>query len=185
MDYALERLINAPAGQVPLLDAVMVGASTSGQLVFMAVVGVWIVAALWLRSRTDLTASVSALAASGVALALNVAASDVWYRSRPFVAHPHQVTLLVAHAADASFPSDHAAAGLAIATVLVRVHPRPGLAAILFAALMSYARVYVGLHYPFDVVTGMGIGVAAGVMLLWLRSWADDHVRGPWHGRTL
>jgi len=82
-----------------------------------------------------------------------------WDRPRPFVAHPAAVHVLVAHARDGSFPSDHAAAGFAIAFALYLVHRRLGALALVAATVMSYARVYVGLHYPSDVLVGALIGV--------------------------
>ncbi|MBV9121085.1 MAG: phosphatase PAP2 family protein [Chloroflexi bacterium] len=96
-------------------------------------------------------------------------ASHLWYRPRPFVAHANVVHLLLAHSPDASFPSDHAAAGFAIAVVLAGSYPKSGAVALIYAALMSYARVYVGEHYPGDVLAGAAIGVACAALLLtWL-----------------
>jgi undecaprenyl-diphosphatase len=76
---------------------------------------------------------------------------------------------LLPHAADASFPSDHAAAGFAIVAVLIAFRPKVGIAAALFAILMCYARVYVGNHYPGDVLAGAVIGLIVGVIMIrWL-----------------
>lgn len=86
------------------------------------------------------------------------------------MAHAGQVHLLLPHAADSSFPSDHAAAAFAIAVVLVAVHRRLGSLLLLTAALIGFARVYVGDHYPGDVLVGAGVGVAAAAVLLFF-SW--------------
>jgi membrane-associated phospholipid phosphatase len=54
--------------------------------------------------------------------------------------------------------------------VLFAVHRRLGAVALLAAALMSVARVYVGVHYPGDVVAGAVVGVAVAALLLtWLQ----------------
>ena len=58
-----------------------------------------------------------------------------------------------------SFPSDHAVMFSALATGLCFVSWRVGAAALLFAAcVVSFPRVYVGLHYPTDVLAGLGLG---------------------------
>lgn len=60
----------------------------------------------------------------------------------------------------ASFPSGHAAAGFACAATLARFAPRRG-AIVLYvlAALIAYSRVYVGVHYPLDVIGGAVLGL--------------------------
>jgi membrane-associated phospholipid phosphatase len=82
------------------------------------------------------------------------------------VAHPNTVHVLVSRSADPSFPSDHAAAAAAIAVVVLLVHRRLGVLVLALAALVCFARVYVGAHYPGDVLAGAGIGVVVA-LLLW------------------
>jgi undecaprenyl-diphosphatase len=140
-------------------------AAAWGEPLFVGVVIVWLAAARLRSSRSDLLGALTALAAAGVALALNLALSHLWARPRPFVAHPATVHMLLAHSRDASFPSDHAAAGFAVAVVLFRQHVRLGWTALALAALMSFARVYVGDHYPGDVLAGAVIGAAVALAL--------------------
>ena len=137
----------------------------------------------------------AALAAAGaavVALALNAVVGHLVFVARPFVTHAALDRLLVAHAADNSFPSDHEAVAAAVATVLVllvRRAKRDGgrdggwvaviaLLAIATAALIGFARVYVGVHYPFDIVGGALAGIAAGA-LLWAAIPTLEPLLGP------
>jgi undecaprenyl-diphosphatase len=162
MDYRLEQWINGPAGQHAGLDAFMRDAASWGQWIFGGIVVAWILYA-WLRGGSaDRRGALAALFGAGIALGVNQLISHLWDRPRPFVAHPGTVHVLLAYSRDASFPSDHAAAGFAIATTLVLVHPRLGAVALAGAAVMSYARVFVGLHYPGDVLAGALIGVGVG-----------------------
>jgi undecaprenyl-diphosphatase len=73
---------------------------------------------------------------------------------RPFM--DHHVTQLVAHDPGASFPSDHttAAAAAGFGLLLTRFR-RTGGAVLAMALLIGFARVYVGVHYPLDILGGL------------------------------
>jgi undecaprenyl-diphosphatase len=170
VDLSIEQWINGPAGAHPFLDEVMKAGADLAQLVFIALVGVWFLVG-WVRARPeDRRGAIAALGAAAVALLVNQVISHIWNRPRPFVAHPDTVHVLLSRGTDPSFPSDHAAAAFAIAAVLVVVHRRLGVLVLLLAALVGYARVYVGAHYPGDVAGGAVIGIGAAVVILtWLR----------------
>ena len=86
-------------------------------------------------------------------------------RPRPFVAHPATIHAFLAHAADAGFPSDHATAAFAIATAVALRQRSWGAVLLVLAACVAAGRVFLGLHYPLDVVAGALLGVAAAAML--------------------
>ncbi|MHB1570913.1 MAG: phosphatase PAP2 family protein [Solirubrobacteraceae bacterium] len=112
--------------------------------------------------RTAVAAGLSA----GLGLLVGKIITEFYYRPRPFVAHPHAVHLFVPHAADASFPSDHATASMAIAVaILLRGRFRWGSIVFVFAAILCFGRVALGFHYPTDVIGGAAIGTAAAGLL--------------------
>ncbi|QOJ36042.1 MAG: phosphatase PAP2 family protein [Nitrospira sp.] len=94
------------------------------------------------------------------------------YRARPIHTADLQFTLPYSMPADflagwSSFPSDHASLFFALATGLWLVSPRLGLFGFLHAGLLvSFPRVYVGLHFPTDILSGALLGVTA-VMVMW------------------
>jgi undecaprenyl-diphosphatase len=196
--------INAPAGHTPVLDHTMPLLAEDAILLFpVLILLLW-----WIPGGRDPAASsarsvsreaaIWAIVAALLALALNVLMGTLIPESRPFVAWPTLDHQLVSHAADASFPSDHAAISFAIVGVLLirfwlayHVPARPpvesspksaqGLPALsstarsglrwrtgllaalglLLAIAIGYARVYVGIHYPFDILGGAMIGLLA------------------------
>jgi undecaprenyl-diphosphatase len=168
MDYRLEQLINTPAGAHPLVDALMRGVANGAEPLFLALIALWFLAG-WVRGRPqDRQGVLAAFVAALGALAIVQIIDHLWDRPRPFVAHPATVHLLAAHAPDASFPSDHVTAACAIAVALLAYHRRLGVVALLFAALLAYARVYIGVHYPGDVLGGALLGTLVGGLLVTL-----------------
>lgn len=119
--------------------------------------------------------------AVGIALVLAIVLGNVLYEPRPFVSHPGIVHQLVSHPADPSFPSDHESVAGAVTTVLVlyllivlvrSIRSRAALrrwvaflavVAVVAALWIGVARVYVGIHYPGDILGGAGCGVIAGI----------------------
>ncbi|HVB77308.1 MAG TPA: phosphatase PAP2 family protein [Candidatus Nitrosotalea sp.] len=180
MDYRLEQLINGPAGSHPAIDWIMTQIAWGAEPAFIALVLIWLVAGMWRRSRPDVVGALSALVASGVALVINQLAALLYFRPRPFVSHPGHVHVLLSHSADASFPSDHAAAALAISVVLQRFHPRLGALAILASLWVGYARVYVGDHYPGDVLGGYISGAVGAALALYLVRHRLELLLGRW-----
>jgi undecaprenyl-diphosphatase len=66
---------------------------------------------------------------------------------------------------DGSFPSGHAATSFAAATVLSLARPRWAPAFYLLAVAIGFSRVYVGVHYPLDIVGGAALGVLVATAL--------------------
>jgi undecaprenyl-diphosphatase len=74
------------------------------------------------------------------------------------------------------FPSNHAGNAAAAAAVLSVAYPAASIVFWSLAALVAYSRVYVGAHYPFDVLAGL----ALGALIAW--PWAALMLGGPGGG---
>lgn len=70
-----------------------------------------------------------------------------------------------------SFPSTHATFSWALALVLSRKEPRYAFWFYLLAALISFSRIYLGVHYPGDIIGGMLLGLAVGHTALEVERW--------------
>lgn len=128
--------------------------------------GILVVLAASSRLRVGSSALRAALAAgasAALALLIGRLAAIAVPRDRPFVSH-HGIHDFLHHAADQSFPSDHATASFAIAGALLWRYPRAGWIAIAAAAVLSATRVLLGVHYPSDVLAGAALGLAASVV---------------------
>jgi undecaprenyl-diphosphatase len=68
-----------------------------------------------------------------------------------------------------SFPSGHTSTSFACAYVISRLAPRLTIPVFVLAALIGFSRVYVGVHYPLDVIAGAIFGLIVAKALLMLR----------------
>ena len=121
------------------------------------------------RGAPVLAAALWAGLSTLVAVGLNQPLVHAFGRARPYAALQH-VSLLGTPSVDGSFPSDHATLAGATLVGLLLVDRRLGLAAAAAGLLLAAARVYVGAHYPGDVLAGLVVGgVVAGLGWLVVR----------------
>lgn len=116
-------------------------------------------------------------------LTIAVAASDLVsyrvvkplvHRTRPPATQGVQVQLRTDKFSGNSFPSNHAANIFAIATIVTLLYPPYFLISFLIAISIAYSRVYVGVHFPSDVVGGAIIGyLVAKIVWSFLGYWVD------------
>lgn len=128
---------------------------------------VLLVVAWWqARRRPDAPVASVAVAWAGaaplVALVIAQIVNKVVDRSRPCAAM-HDAHVLIARSADASFPSDHSTAAGAVAVGLLVAgaalgRRRLGVIAAAAAVALAFCRLYVGAHYPGDVIAGLALG---------------------------
>ena len=85
-------------------------------------------------------------------------------RDRPHVVDPDPAPLLTVPG-DPALPSGHAATSFAGAAVLAWLTPLPKVVLFGLAALMGLSRVYVGAHYPLDIVAGAALGLLVATAL--------------------
>ncbi len=85
------------------------------------------------------------------------------------------VHMLIGMKTSASFPSSHAANSFAAAAFFAYFYPRWQWSYFTIAALIAFSRVYVGVHYPFDVFAGALLGVACAYIVIFPYKWIAHH----------
>ncbi|MCW2780893.1 MAG: Undecaprenyl-diphosphatase [Marmoricola sp.] len=121
----------------------------------------------WLARRAQsprrIAAALWAPVATLVAVGLNQPIVHSVGEARPFIVFPHAL-VLVARSQDASFPSDHGVMAGAVAAGVLLANRRLGLVVAVAAVLIAFARVYVGVHFPLDVVAGLVLGATVTIL---------------------
>lgn len=148
--------INGLAGRFSAIDAIGIFFAVYA-LPLMAIA----LAVLGLRKYSLIS---YAIMSASLAYAVNGIIGIVIARSRPFV--DHSVTQLIDKLATSkSFPSDHAAVSFALASVLACAYPKGAIFFFVWAALIALSRVYVGVHYPADIVAGACVGIVSSLIV--------------------
>jgi membrane-associated phospholipid phosphatase len=161
-DVRLFRILN----QVPpAVASVLTPLSRLFLPVGIVVVVVLTVGYVVARTRSVLPLAAGAISA-GAAWALAHVAKALADRPRPYEVVAGAV-LRQQPAHGTSFPSSHTAVTLAVVIALAAFLPRALAAvAVTYAVLVGWSRVYLGVHYPLDILAGAGIGLAVGGAVL-------------------
>jgi undecaprenyl-diphosphatase len=168
VEFLAERLVAADRAIVERLNTAARHYGPTRRLVRvsaerLAAVEVVLMAALAVTAGRR-RAAVHMLGAVAVVYVASEALGLIWPRERPF-ARCSEIEPLVSHTSARSFPSRHVAAGLAMALVGQRAHPRLGGVMISVALGLGVSRIAAGLHFPSDVAAGAVLGGLVGRML--------------------
>ncbi|MER6999107.1 phosphatase PAP2 family protein [Streptomyces sp. NPDC000410] len=169
-DVGLLYDINGLAVSAPdWFDRVMEFTGEYGIMLAMVLVVLWCWWSVRRRgTEEDAVATVAGMVwaplAAGVALLINIPIRGFVERPRPFLDH-EGIEVLVDGKTDFSFVSDHSTMAMALGVGLFVAHRRFGLAAIGLALAEGFCRVYMGVHYPTDVVGGFALGTAVTLLL--------------------
>jgi undecaprenyl-diphosphatase len=159
VNYRIFSAVNGWSGN-GVLDGLMKIAAKDLIFLAMLLVGALGIRAWRRRAWMQLAGAATTLAG---AFLLGLAAAAVHPEVRPF--QRHHVHLVLSHAPGQSFPSDHATAAFALAfAAALFLSRRWGLVLFGVAALIGFARVYDGVHYPGDILGSLVVAATAALL---------------------
>nr|WP_307806849.1 phosphatase PAP2 family protein [Streptomyces sp. FH025] len=167
-DLGLLRAVNDLAKSSPQwLDHLVSWVGEYGILIGLAMLG--LVGWLQARRRPDAPVAIAGLLWVPLSVAIaelaNLPIAAIVNRPRPFVDHPDLLVLVDGKAGTHSFVSDHSTMTMAVAVALFLVNRRLGWIAGGLALLQGFCRMFMGVHYPTDVIGGFALAVAVVLLL--------------------
>ena len=161
-DTSVLLFINGLSGRVPALDDFFKGISND---YFPVITACLVLTWLWFATRDDLRreanqrAVMTAIIAIAVVSGLVALSTALYFRLRPFDVLPGgSLNLLFYRPTDSSFPSNLAAVLFAIAVPVIVRNRAYGSFLLALAVLSSFGRVFIGIHYPLDILGGAAVG---------------------------
>ncbi len=148
----------------PVLSAIFVPFTRSGDGgILLMIIGIVLTAI----KKTRKTGIVFLVSLAAGYLINDIILKNIFERSRPFTSI-EQLETLIRQPVSFSFPSGHTATTFSCAVSLLYMNRRYGIFAILYAVLMAFSRVYVGVHYPTDILCGAMVGILTSTLVVFI-----------------
>lgn len=161
----LETLLNLDGGFLLFLQESVRNPILDNIMIFITSLGnggmIWIAATILLLipKKTRKAGVMSAVALLGSLIINNNIVKNIVQRPRPFVTFA-DLQIIIPTPSEFSFPSGHTSSSFAAAAVFYRHLPKKlGIPSVILAGLIGFSRLYVGVHYPTDVIAGVLMGI--------------------------
>ena len=148
----------------PIMDKVMIFITSLGDAGF-----IWILIALGLLiNKKYRKVGITLLVALVLGVILgNGILKNIIERSRPFI-NMEGINLLIKAPTSYSFPSGHTTSSFAAALVLSMNFKNKTVYIFILAALIAFSRVYLGVHFPTDIIAGIILGLSCGYIAIFI-----------------
>ena len=166
----METLLNLDVGFLLFLQDSVRNPILNSIMIFITSLGnggmLWIAATvlLMIPKKTRKIGLMSAIALLGSLIINNNLIKNLVQRPRPFRTFP-ELQIIIPTPSEFSFPSGHTSSSFAAAAVFYRHLPKKlGVPSVVLAGLIGFSRLYVGVHYPTDVLAGVIMGILLSYM---------------------
>ena len=170
MNYKVFTSINQLSGRCSPIDLLMVLISNKIRYVF-----IFVLIFMWFRNDFYKKLSFNAVISAGITLVLNTLIKLFYFKPRPFV--KRRVGILIPSKMDSTFPSKHTLLAFAISTSIFLHERILGSIMWVLSVLTGFSRIWVGHHYPSDIIGSAFIGTMISITLDRISRFANYFVR--------
>ncbi len=131
---------------------------------------IWIIVSiiLLISKKTRKVGILTAFALISANILNNIILKGIFERIRPYEV-VEGLSSVIGNMKSSSFPSGHTASSFAAAAVLyIHLPRRCGILFVILAGMIGFSRMYLGVHYPSDVIVGALTGIISGMMVMFL-----------------
>lgn len=153
MDYKIFRAINQFTGQYRLIDTIMITISQKIRYLFL-----FILLLIWIRNNFHRRIVLLTFVSGGISILLELCIKRFYFKPRPFVNHLVNTLPPFPSSQSSSFPSRHTTLAFAAATSAIIYKRAFGSVMLILAFLTGFSRVWMGQHYPLDIVGSALLG---------------------------
>ncbi len=161
LDQNIFWQINQLAGKSSIIDSIAIFLASRLEFVLIFMLGLMVA----YNFKKYFWITIKAFAAAGLArLVIVNIIRHVLPRLRPFMVE--RVNLLIPPPDELSFPSGHAAFYFALSTVVYFYNKKAGIFFYISSLFIVIARIFVGIHWPSDILAGIIVGIFSGWLIL-------------------
>ena len=139
---------------------------------------IWVILALWflINKNSRKLGIVTSVSLVYNLLLVNLVLKNIIGRTRPYEVIEGLVSI-VGEQSDKSFPSGHTSIAFAFVAVLWFMSSKKiSVPLTILAALISFSRVYIGVHYPTDILGGVVFGILCAIFAIWTIKFVENKI---------
>lgn len=160
MNYAIFRAINQLVGRYPLMDNMMIAISQKVRYLYVLFFLV-----MWFRNTYNKIVTISAGISAGLTLIINAVIKQFYFKPRPFLQHAVHALPPLPPPKNSTFPSKHTTLAFAVSTMVLLYKRLVGCMMMLLAGMAGLSRIWMGHHYPLDIIGSALLGSLSSVVI--------------------